>query len=168
MIRVAIAKWLAPDRELALDARSAGLDVRQSALDLRAQDLDLEVNNRVADIVMKMDPFEPFLKKYNVIFSKEYPRPEDKLDSVSQLKMFMWAYGMYTDPSFRYLTSWIINTQGNATLRKGKTDPEWFFGRSAIVTIGLFVDEVGRLASHYKEILAKAEGETFDETLTVE
>lgn len=159
-IRHAVARWLSPEREQELEDYEIELLKRE-------KDMDLEINNRVAEITLKMDPFEPFLKKHNVIFGRDWIHPEDNLDSVSQLRMFMWAYGMIDEPSFKYITNWIINTQGNNTLRKAQSDAEWFYGRSAIVTIGLFVDEVGRLASRYKEIRAREENR-FDENLTVE
>lgn len=136
------------------------------ALEKQGEELEFTVNNRVADALFKMDPFEPFLKKYNVIFSEEWDRPEDRLDQISRIRLFTWAYGIEKDPSFLHLTNWIMNTQGNATLRKGKTDPEWFFGRSAIVTIALLVEEVGRLASYYREMIGKPE--EFNEHLAVE
>lgn len=159
-IRHTIARWILSEREQELEDYEIELLAREKKM-------DYEINNRVAELALKIDPIEIFLKKYNVVFSKEYPHPEDRLDAVSQLRMYMWAYGMVNEPSFKYLTNWIINTQGNATLRKGKTDAEWFFGRSAVVTIGLFVDEVGRLASHYRDILNRSQ-ETFDENLPVE
>lgn len=133
----------------------------------RQGELDMEVNRRVADIVAKIDPFEPFFKRYNVVFSKEWERPEDRLNPQSQLQLFMWAYQVEGDPSFKYLVDWMRNTQGNATLRKAKNENEWFYGRAAVVVVTLLVDEVTRLASHYREILAKR-GQSFDEHLTVE
>lgn len=126
-----------------------------------------QVNQRVADALFKMDEFEPFLRKYHVIFSADWQRAEDRLDEASKMQLFMWAYGMERDPNFKYLTDWIINTQGNATITKAQTDSEWFYGRAAIATMRLFVREVGRLSSHYQEIM-ESRGQTFDEHLTVE
>lgn len=136
------------------------------ALEKQKQELDLTVNNRVADVLFKMDPFEPLMKKYNVIFSKEWERPEDSLDDVSQLRLFMWAYGVEQDPSFKHVMDWIRNTQGNATLRKGGQEEQWLYGRAAVATITLLVREIGRLSTHYRERMRKGEG--FDEHLPVE
>lgn len=130
--------------------------------------IELLVNQRVADFLMKMDPFEPLLKKYHVIFSEEYANPEDKLDEPGQLQLFMWAYGVSGNKEFKFLVDWLRNTQGNATLRKAKNDHEWLYGRAAVATISLFTEEVSRLASRYKDILAKRDGKEFDESLAVE
>lgn len=148
-----IARFLAPeDYEAIAKERSA---------------IDLAVNNRVADVLFKMDPFEPLLKKYNVIFSEEWTHPEDKLDYPSQLRLYMWAYGMEKDPNFLHLTEWIQNTQGNNTLRKASHHDEWLYGRAALATITLFVEEVGRLASRYREVIANKD-RPFDVSLAVE
>lgn len=149
-----IARWLAPEEFAALEKQKA--------------ELEQAVNGRVADILFKMDPFEPLMKKYNVIFSEEWDKPEDKLNDQSRLTLFMWAYGVKKDPSFIHLTDWIRNTQGNATLRKAAQNDEWFYGRAAIATITLFVSEVGRLASHYEKILAERNGAGFDQGLVTE
>lgn len=159
-LRQKVAMWLAPEYELSLNKQRKELVAKEA-------ELVLEVNRRVADIVAKMDPFEPFFKKYHVVFSKEWAKPEDKLDTQSQLRLFQWAYGIDADPSFRYLVDWIRNTQGNATLRKAKNDNEWFYGRAAVVVVTLLVDEVTRLASHYRELMAKR-GDSFDPHLPVE
>lgn len=137
------------------------------ALEKGRTDLELEINRRVAEVLLKMDPFEPFLKKYNVIFSEEWERPEDRLNDQSRTMLFQWAYGLEGDPSWKHLTDWVRNTQGNATLRKGRHSDEWFYGRAAVIVVGLFVDEVRRLSSHYKEILAQ-KGHTFDPHLVVD
>lgn len=134
----------------------------------REKSIDNEVNDRVATILAKMDPFEPLLRKYNLVFSQEYDHPEDRLDEQSQLRMFMWAHGIEEDPSFRFLTDWIRNTQGNATVRKSSTDQQWFFGRAMVASISLFVDEVSRLSSRYKDILAERDGQGFDPHLPTE
>ncbi len=137
------------------------------ALEKQKQELEYAVNNRVAEVLLKMDPWEPLLKKYNVIFSEEWKHPEDNLDAPSQIRLFMWAYQMEGEASFIHLTNWIRNTQGNNTLRRGSHEREWDYGRASIATITLFVDEVSRLASHYRDILA-SKGMTFDEHLPVE
>lgn len=137
------------------------------ALEKQKQELEFVVNNRVADALFKMDPFEPLMKKYNVVFSEEWERPEERLDEISQIRMYTWAYGVETDPSFRHIMNWFRNTQGNATLQKGKHHDEWLYGRAAVSTITLLVREVGRLASRYRDIMTE-KGHEFDEHLPVE
>lgn len=135
-------------------------------LEKRKKEIDYEVGDRVANTLLRMDPFEPLLKKYNIIFSEEYTHPEDKLDVPSQINLFMWANGLEGNANFKFLTDWIRNTQGNATVRKAGVDNQWFFGRAMIASITLFVEEIGRLSSRYRDMMAKP-GE-FDSTLTIE
>lgn len=153
-LRAHIARFLAPEEFLELEEKKANADML--------------VNQRVADIVFQMNPFEPFMKKYLVAFPSEWEnaRPEDTLDSQGAMRLFMWAYGTKADPNFIYLTDWLRDQQGNNTLRKGKNDHEWFFGRAAIVTITLFIEEVGRLSSKYAEVMAGRD-RSFDENLPV-
>lgn len=136
------------------------------ALEKQRQEMEMAVNNRVADALFKMDPFEPVMKKFNVIFSELWEKPEERLDQMSQIQMFMWAYGIERDASFKYLVDWIRNTQGNATLQKGSNHDEWLYGRAAVATITLLVREIGRLASRYRDIRERDAG--FDEHLPVE
>ena len=154
--RHSIAAWIAPERAQALRVYGEKL--------AKAEEI---INQRVAMALMQMDPFEPFMKKYHGIFSKEYERVEDKLDEPSQIHLFTWAYGIKDSPEFKYLTDWILNTQGNNTVRRAKTEFEWFYGRAAIATIMLFIDEVSRLASKYQDILARKDQE-FNSNVTVE
>lgn len=150
--RHGVARLLAPEEFAMLDKKIA--------------DADLAVNQRVAEILLKMDPLEPFLKDHNVIFSKEWQRPEDRLDDQSKLRLLSWAYSTVKDPSFIHITDFVRNTQGNNTLRKASNPREWDFGRSAIITIDLFVKEIQRLSSRYEEIFSSKE-EYFDETSTI-
>lgn len=140
-----------------------------NAVAKKQQDMDMLVNQRVAENLLKMDPFEPLLKKYHVIFSEEYDKPEDKLNEPGQLGLFMWAYGMKGEPHFKHLIDWIRNTQGNATLRRAQNDHEWLYGRAAVATMTLFTAEVSRLAGRYEDILAKRKEQGgFDEHLAAE
>lgn len=158
-LRSKVAKWLAPEWE-------EGVLRMAFDVDRKMLEVDSVANQRVADILSKMDPFEPFFKKYHVIFSTEYERVEDKLNEQSRIQLFQWAYGLHRDPSFIHLVDWIRNTQGNATLRKARNDNEWFYGRAAVTVMTSFVDEVGRLSSRYEELLAK--DHPFDPSLPVE
>lgn len=138
-----------------------------AALDLAKADLEMQVNSRVADVLFKMDPFEPLIKKYHVVFSEKWDtKPEEALDTMGAMRMFMWAYGTRLDPNFIHLVDWLRNQQGNNTLRKAKNENEWFFGRAAVATITLFVEEIGRLSSRYEEIMANRD-RSFDANLPV-
>lgn len=156
-----IAQWLAPERE-------RQLNTERVEFQKRVRDFDIEVNSRVADIILKMDPYEPFLKKYNVIFSENWEKSDDRLDDQSRLSLYMWAYGFHKDVNFQYLIDWTKNTQGNAAIRKASNEKEWFFARACIITIELLVEEIGRLSSHYQAILDGRKQKGFDKTLAVE
>lgn len=151
--RKSIARLLAPEEFVELEQKKANLD--------------MQVNQRVADVLFRMDPFEPLLNKYNVVFPDKWEvKPEDDLDTMGAVRMFMWAYGTRSDPNFLHLVDWLRNQQGNNTLRKAKNDNEWFFGRAAVATITLFVDEIGRLSSKYEEMMASRD-KSFDANLPV-
>lgn len=152
-LRSRIAKWLSPEYAKELEQKE--------------KNIQQDINQRVADALMHMDPFEPFLKKFHGIFSEEFVQPEDNLSAPNRIRLFSWAYGIRDDPSFRHLTNFIQNVQANNTLRKAKTDYEWFYGRSAIITIELFVAQVSRLARLYEEVVLR-KAEAFDSDLTVE
>lgn len=130
-----------------------------SGLEARAKDVEMKVNLRVAEYISKMDPFEPLMKQFHGVFSEEYEHPEDNLDDRSKLGFMMWAYQQKTDPSFRFMVEWIMNTQGNASLKRGNPTPETIlYGRSQISNMILFRKEVGRLSLLYEEILEKNKG----------
>ena len=126
-----------------------------------------EVNLRVAEIINKTDPLEPVLKMYHGVFSEEYERVEDILDKRSQLNLKMWAHQMYKDPSFKYVTDWIMNTFGNETLKRAPISVERTqYGRAQISSILLFKRELERLSNLYKEMLKQPE--EFDEHISTE
>lgn len=126
-----------------------------------------EANVRVARIISSMDPFEPVLKLFHGVFSEEYERPEDPLDVRSQYNLKMWAHQVYKDPSFKYITDWIMNTFGNETLKRGPISKERTeYGRAQISTMLLFKMEVKRLSNLYEESIKP--DEPFDKNVTVE
>ena len=131
-----------------------------------------EVNLRVAKIMADMDPLAPVLKMYHGVFSDEYERPEDKLDKRSQFNMKMWAWQMYRDPSFKYITDWIMNTFGNETLKRVPINDEklasqrLWYGRAQIATMILFKKEMKRLSKLYEEMTKSPE--EFDKHTTIE
>ena len=121
-------------------------------------DHEMEANKRVADIILQMDPYSPLMKKFNGAFSGKFNHPEDKLDARSQLLLKTLGYQLRDDPSFKYLTEWVMNTEGNAMLRApARTNEErgeiLMWGKAQISAITLFVEELGRLGSLYEELL---------------
>ena len=135
--------------------------------------VDDRVNQRVADALMRMDPFEPVMKKFHGIFGRDFEHPEERLDQKGQLLMKTLGYQLRDDPSFRFLTEWVMNTQGNAMLKLStRTNEErgevLLWGKAQISAMILFVKEVGRLASLYEELLAKQKEGDFTSDNTVE
>lgn len=132
------------------------------------REVDNRVNRRVARILDEMDPFEPLLKKFQGVFSKEYQHPEDKLDERSQILMTTWGYQQRDDPSFKYMMEWVMNTQANETIKRGPVTVErMLYCRAQIASMILFKQEVDRLALKYEELLNKGK-EGFDKDLSVE
>lgn len=138
-----------------------------------ARNLEKEVEERtgqrVAETLSKMDPFEPAMKLFHGIFSEEFEHPEEKLDAAGQLRLTMWAYQQSTDPAFRHMTEWVMNSAGNETVKRAPVTVErGLYGRAQIASMVLFVKEIGRLGGIYEDYLAKQKVETFDEHITVE
>lgn len=126
-----------------------------------------EVNLRLAKIMNNLDPFEPVLKLFYGVFSEEYERPEDKLDARSQMNLKMWAYQMYKDPSFKYITDWLMNTFGNETLKRAPISAERTqYGRAQISTMILFKKEMERLSNLHEDAIKPEEN--FDKNITVD
>ena len=154
-LRSKIADWIAPER--ARELKEAHLSIQ------------MDVNRRVADVINKLDPFEPAYRKYHVIFSSEYEHPEDKLSDRSQFEFFQWAHYLTRDPNFRHLMDFIRNTQGNATVRAAKTDQEWFVGRAMLFLIASLIKEVNRLSTRFEDIISKRDGDAkFNRFIPVE
>lgn len=138
------------------------------------EEVDERVNQRVAQVLAQMDPFEPLLKHFHGVFSGEFTRSEENLDERSALQLMMLGYRLKNDISFKYLTEWIMNSQGNAMIRApARTNDErgeiLLWGKAQIASMILFVKEVGRLSLLYEDILEKQKGNDFNsDTNTVE
>lgn len=154
-LRTKLAKWLDP-----------------SVFDeLRAREklLNEEVNRRVAEYVSRLDPFEPLMKEFSGIFSREFERVEDQLNDQGRTTMLAWAWTQAKDPHFQRITDWIIDTQANETLKRAPVTTERImYGRAQISGMILLRQEVGRLASLYQKILDGGKGESFSSEITVE
>lgn len=135
--------------------------------------IDEEVNRRVAEIVSRMDPFEPLLKEYHGIFSDYFERIEEDLDQAGKTSMAMWAWGQSRDPFMKRMIDWVMNTAGNTMLKTVTRSNEergevLMWGKAQIVNMILFKREMGRLAAVYEEILEGMKGDSFDEDRLVE
>lgn len=134
-----------------------------------SKSIDNEINQRTALIISKMDPFEPLLREFHGVFSEEFDHPEENLDERDRIGMMMWGYQQKNDRFFKYMTDWIMNTQGNETLKKAPvTTDRILYGRAQLSTMILFKKEIGRLSSLYEDELAKRHPEGFDENLPIE
>lgn len=123
-----------------------------------------ETNQRVSKILSEMDPFEPLMKEFHGIFSKDFQRMEEGMDERSQLQFFMWAHRQCNDPYFKYATEWVMNTAGNETMKKAPISAQrTMYGRAQIANMMLFRKEIGRLSSRYEEILENGKPKWFDE-----
>lgn len=144
-------------------------NTRSLELDSREREIDEAIAQRVAEIVSKMDPFEPAMKLFHGIFSDEFEHPEDKLAPDGHLQLTMWAYQQSTDPAFKHLTEWVMNSAGNETVKRAPVTVErTLYGRAQIASMVLFVKEVNRLGAIYEDLLDKQKLQTFDEHITVE
>lgn len=145
------------------------LEVQIQAEKTRAQEVELSVNQRVAEIISKMDPLEPLLKEFHGVFSREYERPEDMLNPQGQFLMESWGYSQADDPSFKYLTDWIMNVHANETLRHAPvTTDRILYGRAQLAVMLLYKNEVQRLSQKYKDRLDKNKPVAFDETISTD
>ncbi len=138
-------------------------------LDDKEKLIDVTINQRVAEVLLQQDPFEPLLKKFRGVFSKEFEKPEDHLDARSKVMLLMWGYQQREDPSFKYLLEFIMNKQGNITLKDANPTPERIlYGRAQLSGMILFGEEVARLGGLWEDKMAKDKPKEFDENLTIE
>lgn len=158
-LKIKIARWLTKGYIQSLDTAHAKAML----------DIDMQVNQRVAKMISEMDPFEPLMKQFHGVFSEQYEHPEQRLDTPSRMRMYMWGWQQETDPHFHHLMNWIMNTQGNETLRHAPVTPERIlYGRAQLSCMLLFKNEVARLSNLYLEEKARMENGDFDPTLTVD
>lgn len=145
------------------------LQRRREVLTSQEGEIENTVNQRVASTLMRIDPFKPVLDKYGGAFGEDFQRPEENLNEQGQMLMFMWGYAQIKDPSFLHFIQWILNTEGNAMVKKGNPTPETIlYSRAMIAAPLLMRREVKRLAGRYAEIMAERGGGDFDPVLTVE
>lgn len=134
----------------------------------KEREIDNEANRRLAEMVSRMDPLEPLMRKHSVVFSDEFERVEDDLDDKSRMMMAMWAYGQKRDPYQKRMIDWIVNTAGNEMLKSpARTNEDrgeiLLWGKSQISNMILYRKEIGRLSVIYEEKLAELNGKDFDD-----
>ena len=148
--------------------RETLLLAKHTELQKKNKDVENKVNQRVAEVLLKMDPLEPLFKKYNVLFSAEYEHPEESLDERSKLSMYMWGFQQHKDPHFHRFANWIIDCYGNQLLKKSNPSPEnLLYNRAQMGGMILAKAEIQRLSNIYEKIITNRE-EEIDDTLTVE
>lgn len=146
--------WIAPKYII-------GLRVRARLAETKAEE---KMQSRLAQAMLGIDPFEVLMKEFHGVFSEEYQRPEEGLNDQGRIQMLMFGYRTFEDPSFNHLINWMMNTQGNATLRAPHLNRDtaldvMLYGRAQISTGILLKKEVSRLASLYQEMIDKQKGE---------
>ena len=125
-------------------------------------------NQKVAEILLKIDPLEYCLKEFHGIFSEEFDKPENNLDDQSRLRLSMWAYSQKDDVQARFLSDWIMNTAGNALVKLTNPNPATTgYYRSQIANEITRRKEIGRLSLYYEGIIKKKD-EEFDSGVGVE
>lgn len=157
-VRKTIAYWISPE-----------LKREKEELVKIAREAQGKADRKFAELVFKMDPFEPIMRQFHGVFSSQYEHPEDNLNPQSQFILKSFGYKVRDDPGFKFITEWIMNTQGNETLKRSTPTPERIlYGRAQISGILAFVNEIGRLASLYEEDIEKKQRGDFDGELSVE
>lgn len=132
------------------------LELKEQELKTKEKEVDLKINQKVAEIISKMDPFQPLMQKYNSVLSVEYERVEDALNEQGKVGMYMWGWQQKSDPHFERMVSWIMNKAGNALLKTGNpTEIQVFYKRAEIANMILYRKEIGRLSTCYEDILGK-------------
>lgn len=158
--REKIAALVAPER-------SRRLYVLQQDLGNLAKNIDQETSRRVAEIVSKMDAFEPLMKEFHGLFSQEFRHPEENLDQPGQLGMYMMGHRVVNDPHFKHLTDWIMNAHANEMFKRPNLNRDnaldaVLYVKAQLSSMILLKRELGRLGSNYEEILHKNEDEAFN------
>lgn len=137
-------------------------------LQRKERDVDREINMRVAQTILKMDPFEPILKEFHGVFSERFEKVEENLSTRDQIQMAMWAWGQGKDPFMDRMIKWVMDTAGNEMIKSpARTNEDraqiLMWGKAQIANMVLFRKEIGRLSVLYEEILKERNGKEFDD-----
>lgn len=127
-----------------------------------------EVGRRVAEALLKVDPFELVLRDFHGVFSQDFEKMEEPLNDQSKLRLSMWAYQQKTDSEANFFSDWIMNTAGNALFKLTNPNMERLsYYRAQIANEITRKKEIGRLSLYYEEIIKKKDGE-FDSSVGIE
>ena len=119
-------------------------------------DVDARVDARVASTLAGMDPLQLLMREYSLVFTDDFTRPEEGLDSKADLMMKTWAYQTRDDPSFGFFCDWIMNSYGNEMLKRSPiSEKSMIYARAQVSGIMQFRKEVSRLAMLYEEMLER-------------
>lgn len=134
-----------------------------------SNNVELRINQRVAEVTSGIDPLDLILKDYNAIYSQDFDDPEENLNEVGKIGMYMWGWQQSKDPYFEHMVNWIIDSAGNETMKRAPiTKERTQYGRAQMSNMILFKKQVGRLSSLYEEYLDKHKPQGFDPSKTVE
>lgn len=126
------------------------------------------INQRVAEALLKVDPFELVLRDFHGVFSHDFEKMEEPLNDQSKLRLSMWAYQQKTDTEANFFSDWIMNTAGNALFKLTQPSMERLsYYRAQIANEITRKKEIGRLSLYYEEIIKRKDGE-FDSGVGVE
>lgn len=168
-LRTWIARKIAPRLFDEAKRREKDAFDRETGAFNREADIEQEINQRIAALMLKMDPFELVMREYRGVFGQDFEHPEDNLDARGVLNLRSFGYTIATDPSFNFLCDWIMNSQGNETLLKAAVTPERIlYGRAQISAMLAFRKEVRRLSAAYEDMRDKQNGRDYDPTLSTE
>lgn len=101
------------------------------------------------------------LKGITVNFSGHEDSIEDRLEENDKKDLYADADNLKSNKAFGLITKYLIDVQGNFTVKEALNMGEVAFGRATINGIQLFVEEVNRLSNLHKEETKKEE--EFDE-----
>lgn len=168
-----LKKWLArkliPDELSRIEQARAYYDRERGDIMQREAAIETTVNQRVAMLMSKLDPLSLVMREYNGIFHERAEHVEDKLDARGQLAIKVFAYGVMYDPAWERLTQFVMDAQGNTTLKDmALTTERTFYGRAFIASVIAIKKELERLGNQYADMLKANKKDAFDTEVPLE
>ena len=97
------------------------------------------------------------LKGITVNFSGHESALEEGLEENEKRDLYADAYNIKSNHSFDKIARYLIDVQGNYSIKEAQNMGEVAFGRATINGIFLFMEEINRLSNLYKEENRKEE-----------